>query len=135
MSELASHDDNYDHLLKLGKFYMKKGDLDKAERVYGVCIELRPSDFRGHFNLGIALSQDTNRFLESVTLLKKSIELNETLIDAFGALAGIYIRMHSYDEATSICKQVMYSHLLYFTFTRKNFNVILICIYTFIYKY
>ena len=44
---------NYDVLFRLGNIYVRTGQFDAAERVYGLCIRIDPEQPKGWYNLSL----------------------------------------------------------------------------------
>ena len=85
-------------LNNLGAVYIRKGDIDRAIRMFNKSLGIRPNDADIHYNLGWA-----NYKKGSVDIAEKefktALELNPNLAEAHNLLGIIYNQLKKYDEA------------------------------------
>jgi tetratricopeptide (TPR) repeat protein len=92
-------------LLALGGLFIKNSKLDKAETVFKKYIELCSDDFRGYFMFAKVLYLKEN-YLSSLEYFDKSIALNPTSNDSFGAAAAVAIKLNRPECAADYCRKV-----------------------------
>jgi hypothetical protein len=90
-------------LLQNAIVYEKFRRKEKAEEVYKKIISCYPEDFRPYFNLAVLLSGDRTRLEESISLFFRVIEIKDSVIEAYGAVAALLIKLRRPEEAVSFC--------------------------------
>ncbi|MFH0779017.1 MAG: DUF2723 domain-containing protein, partial [Candidatus Eisenbacteria bacterium] len=77
---------------RLGQFYLEAGQLDKAERHYGLLLSQYPDVAPLHYDLGRThLAQGKTEV--AIADFRKAIELERTFQDAYYVLADTYMRL------------------------------------------
>jgi hypothetical protein len=77
---------------------------DKAEEVYMEIMQAHPADFRAYFNCAMLLTEQPDRGEHAILLLRKVLELDDTVIETYGALAALYIKLHNPTNAIQYCR-------------------------------
>jgi hypothetical protein len=77
---------------------------DKAEEVYMEIMQAHPADFRAYFNCAMLLAEQPDRSEHAILLLRKVLELDDTVIETYGALAALYIKLHNPTNAIQYCR-------------------------------
>lgn len=90
--------------LQLGSLFEKFKRLDKAEDVYRSIIATHPCDFRAYFNCAQILASNELHLDEARTLFAKVIELDESVIESYGCIAAVLIKLQRPAEAVRYCK-------------------------------
>ena len=69
------------------------------------CPAGRPSDPRGHFNLGMCLESQGER-ASALSCFRLAFDLQPTMTDAAANAAGLLIQEGKAEEASSLCYRV-----------------------------
>ena len=92
--------------LKLGAFklHYKKNLLEAAE-IFKRCIKSHPKDFRAYFNLGTILDApgDMRDYEGAVQLFRQAIRHNASIIESYGCLSGVLLKLNRPEEAVRVC--------------------------------
>lgn len=76
-----------------------------AAALYQEVIDQYPDDFRAYFNLAQLKSSLGLELVEAVDLFLKVIELDPSIIDTYGTLGGLYIKLHQPESAVEYCRK------------------------------
>jgi len=104
---------NISSLLLIANHHLKTNSLDKAEHVLRQGISQFPSDFRVHFNLASCLcrqrgqddQQQEQRAEEAIHCFERVVALDPSVLEAYGCLSGLYIKMKEATKALEWCKR------------------------------
>ena len=75
----------------------------EAESVYRGLMDQFPTDHRAFFNLATMLAVHREQLLESCALLRKVIELKPRVVESYGALAAVLIKLQKPEESALQC--------------------------------
>ena len=98
--------DYADARLNLGTLWNKNGDGEKATAIFRELTQSCPSDFRGHFNLGLCLFEG-GQFTEAQKALSTCLNINPAHHDALATMASIAEHAGHYKDAVSLLKSAI----------------------------
>lgn len=75
----------------------------EAESVYRGLMDQFPTDHRAFFNLATMLAAHREQLHESCALLRKVIELKPCVVESYGALAAVLIKLQKPEESALQC--------------------------------
>ena len=96
----------WQELLRVGKVYHGKGDLDSAYRIYTEVLAALPASADAFQYLGLLLYA-REQYEESVEVLKRGVELNPVWWKARTVLAVAYLALNRTDEAITELRQAI----------------------------
>ena len=90
--------DEPEHLLRMGQYIAKMGELQSAIDILQKYIEKNTSDYRGYQYLGLALAA-VSQFKEALEQFKEAEKLNSSSVKLMCDIASTYRDMKRYDNA------------------------------------
>ena len=90
--------------LKLANVFKVSKKYILAEAIYQDVIDKYPSDFRAYFNLGqlhLSLGREPSTI---ISLFQRVLELDPSVLETYGILSGLYIKMKEPDQAVHYCR-------------------------------
>ncbi|MEX0994307.1 MAG: tetratricopeptide repeat protein [Balneolaceae bacterium] len=106
-SFLTALDHNPNHIPSLNNLadaYELAGQADQAHELFHYLTCIQPDDPLSHFNLGNFLLRQ-NQHIEAAKCYEKTIELDESFIDAYFNIAWILKRVRAIPESISYAKK------------------------------
>ncbi|OGR03693.1 MAG: hypothetical protein A2284_14160 [Deltaproteobacteria bacterium RIFOXYA12_FULL_61_11] len=91
-------------LLKIAVIHIKKGDKDKARLILLNYTSNKGDDPRIDLILGTLFVQE-DKISEAISLFKKALETDNSLVEAYLNLSSIYLRYSNYPAALELCNQ------------------------------
>jgi tetratricopeptide (TPR) repeat protein len=89
-------------MLKIGNLFKLSKKHASANNIYDKIIAEYPLDFRAYFNLA-QLKTEICEFDEAVDLYKSVIVLSSEVIESYGAIAALYIKLNKPEMAEIYC--------------------------------
>jgi tetratricopeptide (TPR) repeat protein len=93
--------------LALGALLLNvKRDLTRAAATFQKCIDEHPADFRAYFNLGTILDApgEHQDYTHAAELFHKAITCDGTVIESYGCLSGVLLKLKRASEAATVCR-------------------------------
>jgi len=91
---------------KLGIYYTKRGEFDKAATAFNKSLSLNPKDAKTYANLGFVYIAQKD-FEHALTVCKRAIELDPNLAEAHTNLGIVYYKMGMQEAAAEEWKTVL----------------------------
>jgi len=91
---------------RLGALYFSQGEYEKAESLFTLYIQSNPDDPSVHFYLGKIAIQKKD-FERAKKEFEKTISLEDSVLDGWQNLAGIYLYQDSTQKAISVYKEAL----------------------------
>ena len=97
-------------VIKLGRFYGRRGFVDEEEKVYRAAARARPHAWRPHFWLATKVYYEHGRFAEAAEAFAEMIRRAPDHHVGYESLGGLYVLEGEYDRAVEILRKAIALH-------------------------